>query len=510
MKRIQLLALWLSLTVCALAQGLTVREIVVEGNSVLPESQLRAVLAPFEGKEASLEELREAARRVEQLYRDQGYFLASALVPAQEIRDGRVRIQVLEGRVGEVRVEGNQAYSADFVRWYFAPATQRGVLHSGDLERALLILNDFEDLKVRSVLSPGKAPGTTDVTLRVDDSDPIHVGVEYNNFGNRFVGEHRAGLSVAWGNPILEGDTLAVRSVFPFPTRQVQPFLQALYGFPVSQAGDRLNFFYASADTLVGEELAVLDIRGEADIYGIQYAYPLERRLSHRADLTCGFQLKDVKNSILGNLTLSQDRIRSLNVGYVARWLTEDGNTGLSAVYTQGLGTVLGGSPNSNPVASRAGSGNSFGRLNLDASHVHQLGQGNFLLLRASGQLTGQPLTVGEQFALGGPDSVRGYVQSEFLGDRGYTLSLEYRRSVLDDEAARLQLAAFLDHGGASLENPQPGEPLGRDFTGAGVGLRLGLGERFSGRLDFGFPIAPGRNSTGQSPVIYGQFSTRF
>ncbi len=487
-----------------------VGSLVVEGNTVLKPEQVQSVLAPYENREVTLGELREAAQKLQALYREKGYFLAQVVVPPQTAEAGVVKLFALEGKVGTVTVEGNDEYSTDFIKYYFEPATENGVWNSESLERQLRLLNEFSDLKVRSVLKPGANQGETDAVLKVEDDTPIHGGLDYNNFGSRFTGENRAGADFFAGNLLTEGDNFFARAVFPFPSRRFKPYLQAAYTLPVTNDGDRISFQYANADTFVGQELTVLDIRGTAEIFGVNFTHPLERSLRHSSDLYGGFTSKSVDNFFLGSTPLSLDELRELTLGYSGNWLDQDGRTFFNTYLTQGLGTFLGGTPNGDPLASRVGGGDSFTKLNLDGARVQQLGGGQYLLFRAGGQVTGSSLLISEQYALGGPESVRGYIQSEFLGDVGYTMSGEYRFTLYDEPDAQLQMGFFLDHGQAWLNTAQPGQLSHESLFGGGVGWRANLWDNTSLRLDLGFPIAPSTNIYGRNPVVYGQFGTRF
>jgi hemolysin activation/secretion protein len=110
---------------------------------------------------------------------------------------------------------------------------------------------------------------------------------------------------------------------------------------------------------------------------------------------------------------------------------------------------------------------------------------------------------------LGGPDSVRGYIQSEVLGDRGYLTSAEYRQTVFDSRRTHLQLVGFFDHGQVMLERPAITERKSQKLDGAGVGARASIGKNLSLRLDLGFPLA-GNNVDGTSPMIHGQMTCRW
>src|SRR5207302_1780098 len=111
----------------------------------------------------------------------------------------------------------------------------------------------------------------------------------------------------------------------------------------------------------------------------------------------------------------------------------------------------------------------------------------------------------------GGPDSVRGYLQSDFLGDNGFSFSSELRQLVFSTKKKKLnvQAAAFFDHGDASLLRPQPGELRSRSFTGAGGGIRASYGRTTSLRMDLGFPLTD-RNSLKTDRILYAQLVNRW
>jgi hemolysin activation/secretion protein len=182
---------------------------------------------------------------------------------------------------------------------------------------------------------------------------------------------------------------------------------------------------------------------------------------------------------------------------------------------TQGLGTILGGVKTGAKFASgvsrasRLGAGNDFTRFNTDIFYIHSIKKGRYLLLHGTGQLSSAPLPVSEQFGLGGSDSVRGYSQSEYLGDDGYLTSAELRESVFDRKSTHVQLLAFFDHGRAKLQSPLLTERPHRTMDGTGVGARASLGRHLTLRVDLGFPLS-GDNVERERPYIYGQLSSRW
>jgi hemolysin activation/secretion protein len=119
-----------------------------------------------------LAELEEIAGLVTAEFGDRGYTLARAYIPAQDIQDGIVEIVVVEGKVGEIIVKGNKNYSTDFIKRGFTPVVEQSVIKHSSLEKSLLLLNEYPDLKLKATLEAGKEPGTTDIVATVEDRLP--------------------------------------------------------------------------------------------------------------------------------------------------------------------------------------------------------------------------------------------------------------------------------------------------------------------------------------------------
>lgn len=125
------------------------------------------------------------------LYKQKGYTLATTYVPQQQIRFGVITIAILEDRVGEISVTGNQHYSTEFIRGSFAQAMEDNVVRNVALERALLLLNEYPNLKVSALLEPGASTGSTNAHVKAEDKLPIHATLDYNNYGFNTISRNR-------------------------------------------------------------------------------------------------------------------------------------------------------------------------------------------------------------------------------------------------------------------------------------------------------------------------------
>lgn len=490
---------------------ITVKRFRVAGNTILTPDEVRSALNDYTGKSLTLKQIKAAARKLRLALEAKGYMMARAFVPPQEFRDDAVEITVQEGQVGKVTIEGNQHYSRTFIERFFAPATGGGPLNRLSLQRALLVLNQNMDLRVQSVLDARK-DGVVDVTLKVRDERPLHYIADYDNFGVRLVGRNRAGAGILAGNVLLEGDQLGVKVTHPFNVDQADPFYFLTYGAPVGDRGNRVEASYANAHTFVGDELAQLGIEGDASIATLRGTVMDDVRLDAISSWFAELTVKDVDNTALdGGLVISRDRVRSLAGGHRGTNYTGQGKTQVAHVaqVIAGLGTLFGGSDETD-TTSRQRADNSYARATAEVVAIHRVSAQGFLLGRFAGQAASDALMVPEQFALGGPDSVRGYQQGEFLGDYGYALAGEYRHSVLERRQSSIQMLAFLDHGSAHLKKPLGGEAAGRDLTGAGVGVRGQFGRTVSVRADWGRALDPDRNVDGDRSKLHAQVACRF
>jgi hemolysin activation/secretion protein len=482
----------------------------ITGNTAISTADLQTLLASYIGESLTLPELQDAVDGLTEEYRRRGYTLAKAYLPAQEIRAGIVGIAVLEGRIGELRVTGNQHYSDRFIRDHFWKVSNEGVIRHTSLEHSLVLLNDYPNLNVSASLEPGQSAGTTDIVAHVKDERPVHVTLDYNNFGVPFISRNRFGAGLEVGNVFIEGSLLKLNGIIgENPDRLLFQLLS--YSVPVNRYGTRFVLSGSNGRFDVGGQLAALEINGKIKTYDLSVTHPFIKSRFENLLVDAGFASKDNRLFMLGQVT-GDDHLRMLKAGVNYDRSDIYGRNFLSVYGFQGLGEAFGGMDNDDPLATRRGADNRFTKANVAAGRVHKVTDEAFLILRAAGQITTGPLPIIEQFLLGGPDSVRGYQLGERLGDEGYNVSAEGRLPI----GQYVQLAAFIDHGASRVRNPAAGESKAHFLTGAGPGVRVNLPFfETMVRADLGFPIDPpralsGSLTGGSSPTLYLQVTARF
>lgn len=498
-----------------------VKKFRVTGNTVISTRKLESLVRSEEGKELTLEELREAAGRITEYYGAQGYILARAYLPPQDVREGVLEIAVLEGYVGNIEVTGNVRYESGIIKQALKRVENAKVVNEALLETAINELNDYPGLNVRASLQPGKKRAFTDITLTAQERLPHSLLFDIDNFGSRYTGPWRYGTELTLGNLMQFGDKLTFRGI---KSDDDLNYARVSFGVPVGGYGTKLGFNYAHAENGVGEEFAPLEAAGRLDVAGIDITQTMLRTAGASFQFSGGFDHKTIRNFALKALA-GKDDLRVFRFGfngdYRDRFL---GRTFYGATWYQGT-TMFNGNPKNDLGATRTDNPGNFTKFTFDLARLQSLVYGgSYLILRGTSQLSSQNLQSGERFSIGGYYTVRGYPISEYLGDHGYAVTAEV---VVPVPYLRqwVQVAGFIDHGGVFIVSPnrQTAEVKRHWLTGTGAGLRINVpvpwltDSNLQVRVDYAVavsdPAPSSRNNgitKGKPGVLYFSSSVRF
>jgi hemolysin activation/secretion protein len=262
-------------TPAAAKQGpkVVVSGIVFEGNTVFTAYTLGLIIAPQVGKQHDLDGLRGMARLVGEHYRRNGYPFARAIIPVQELKDGILRIRILEGAYGDVTATGEAKVAAGS-QPFLSPLRRGELLESELLERTLLILDDVPGIAVRPVVSPGKTVGVGDlvVATTLEKEQGGELGVD--NEGSRYTGEFR--FKAAWyrNSALAFGDRLSANLM----ATNANLWLGAVdYDSALGSSGLRGQLGWALNTYELGKEFASLQASGLARVWSARLSYPLIR-----------------------------------------------------------------------------------------------------------------------------------------------------------------------------------------------------------------------------------------
>ncbi len=238
-----------------------VKKIITEGNTLFDDETLAPILNIEDGLEMTLGLLSLYAQEITVFYSQKGYFLTKAFIPKQEVKDGIVKIQINEGRVNKISVSKNKRVDPKLLLKRMRKVQEESILKEQTLERALLEINDILGIQVRSLLRPGKEPGTSDLVLEVTETQPYTLSFDSDNFGSPFTGRFRQGISSSAGSLLAFGDLLSFRTV---QSNLDQESYTLSYLFPLNELGTRtLKFTHTFSEQNLGESLTPLNAEAE-------------------------------------------------------------------------------------------------------------------------------------------------------------------------------------------------------------------------------------------------------
>lgn len=487
---------------------IVVNAVTFSGNTRFSSEALASLVAGDLGKALSFEELQALAAKVERHYHAAGYFLTRVVIPQQDIGEKRtLELRVLEGWLEQINVTSSPRFKEERVRRALQNDIRIGQpFKVSDLERSLAALNKNSGISVGSTLKAGEQPGATVIDVEVTEERRVSGSIEANNFGSKNTGEYRIIPAVALPNFTGRGDQLSLFGVFS-PEVSDLYFAQVNYVTPLNVHGTSANLYYSQGNYQVGREFEVLEIEGDNSAWGVGLSQDVV--LSAKTGLTFELWLEssDMEQTMLGAVS-SRDEIRKIRLGANVDVKDMRGRTFASLHVHQGLGEALGGMDDDSVLSSRAfgGADNDFTKLVATVTRLQSLHPRLFALLHVAGQYAFESVVAGEQFAIGGANSVRGHPQSAFSGDDGFVINAELRFSVLPEDN-RYQLAAFFDHGQVRTKKPIIGQDTWNRISGAGVGGRAVLFDDLELRLDLAAPVG---TKTEDSFYAYAQVRYRF
>lgn len=472
-----------------------IKQIIVEGATLVSQAEISKITADFEGKELSLKSMQKVADLITDEYRKKGYATSRAYVPPQKIKDGVLTIRVVEGKLGSLEIRGNKYFRTSLLEKEIE-VKPAGYFDYSALQRSLVYINEHPDRKARATLVPGKEPGTTDLVIDVTDRLPFHAGFEYDNYGSRYIEKQRYAMVLEHNNLLGFNDKAYFKLQYSDSSRlQLQ---QGRYNFPINP---KLNIgAYALVSKLkLTREFALVDARGKAQMYGLFLNGVLLNKEDIDLRWNFGFDYKSIKN-YLQDIQDSRDEVRVFKGGIDLDNNDAWGRNILTYELDLGVPDFMGGMDDKDPEASRLNAGGQFVKVVLNYYRLQPLPFATSLLWKNSTQFTNYNLVACEQFQIGGPVSVRGYPPAEASGDSGYYTSPElsiplyfiskemkvpYSKDVYMYDASRLVL--FYDWATASFHS-LPGEKKRSTLKGCGFGFRFNVKDNLSFRVELGYP----------------------
>jgi len=458
----------------AAAPTFFLKKIKLRGNSVLSDERLMPLVDLGEGKDVNLKMLNDMADKISAFYASEGYLLARAFIPKQEIKDNTAVITIYEGRINKVIIQGNEKLSKKSIQKRMRVVQNKLAIKEQTLERVLLELNEIMGVEATTVLQPGEVPGTSDLVLNITESKPYTISFDSDNFGSRYTGPDRAGLSMTYSNIFGLGDQFAARwtrSEFGYESLWKNSSFQqhsitSFYSFPINVYGTRITLNHTFLENELGDSLQYLKAKGTATTYGLEVSQLIHKSRTASFSARTRLDMKHFENEA-EEVNTSKDNLMNVSLGFTGnRSDSFLGRTFFDLNLEMGLREK-----NSNRalVSRKGGRGDIFTtRIRLTRLQSAKI-LNSYFTLNFQGQYNFHRALSSYLFGIGGVGSVRAYPLSAYQGDHGYNASAEY---TVPSPWKMLSLTSFVEHGQIYIRARRSGE-VNQHITSAGGGLKL-------------------------------------
>lgn len=476
-----------------------IKRINLIGCEFFSEGSFRNIVEKYENKEVSISQLQALAKEIEREYLRRGV-ISAVFIPQQEIKDETVNLQVVEAKMGELKVADAKYFNSKRLHYYWD--VPRGtIMHYNKISQGIQKMNKNPDRQVKASLFAGTKPGTTDILLTPVTNFPIHATYTFDNEGVASSGKRRVGYGIRDNNFTGHDDIFLAGTSFGRSFSGTYFY----HTLPITYDGTNILYGYSNSASKPLKEFSGTGLKSDAVTATFSLRQDLYSQSDYLGEVYFQFDAKD-KTVRTNSGPLNRDRHRTISLGSNLYFRKVGSSTSFSGEYTQGL-AAFGASSHNNPLASR-GSLPVFQILNLGAQHKRVLPfnwQGNF---RLKGQFAGRKLASQDEFGLGGIDSVRGYPASDFLADCAVFTSTEilipayfipdnwklpYAEATLKDQTT---FVTFADYGWGGRRGALQSEKGEANLLGLGAGVRFSLFNQAFIRMEWGFPMGANNPST--------------
>ncbi|MEG4417237.1 ShlB/FhaC/HecB family hemolysin secretion/activation protein [Microcoleus sp. LAD1_D5] len=469
-----------------------VQKIQVVGSTILSQDEINALVNPLEGRSTTLEQLKQIADKITEIYLNRGYITSRAVLPPQTITAGVVQIQVIEGKLARIEVEGTKRLNPSYIRSRIRLGA-RMPLSTASLEDQLRLLRvDPLFDNVEASLRAGDNEGESILIVRVSEANPFQPTFSIDNYSPPSVGSERLGVSLRHRNITGKGDELAGAYYRSIGDSDVFDFS---YRVPLNAMNGTLQLRAApNRNSIVQEPFDSFDISGKSHLFEVSYRQPLRRTPIEEFALSAGFTYQTGRTFVAGEPVSFGIREESKGVSTTSAiklgqdYIRRDPQ-GAWAVRSQfTIGTSL---FDATQYEGSDPDGQFFSWLG-QVQRVQRLNDKHLLILQADLQLSANSLLPSQQFVIGGGQSLRGYRQNVRSGDNGFRVSIEDRITLQRDASGnpKLQLAPFLDAGTVWNVANNPNKLTNQTFlAGVGLGVIWEPIQRVNLRVDYAFPL---------------------
>ena len=473
-------------------KGVYIENIEVSPSKILTEDEIKDIIEEYTQTNLTFDTLKEIVYRINKLYLEKGYVTARAYLPEQTVENETVRIELLEGKVGNLSIYGNKWTRKKYIRDRLN--LKKGeIFNLRELEQNLMVFNRYNDnVEISGTLLPGQSEmGTTDIHVNTKEKLPFHLTALMDNAGRTTIGKYRAGLMLQDDSLFGLRDRLTIGA---YANKcSVTPF--ADYNIPVNRRDGRIGFSFSSSNSKIEHgPYRIFNIKSRSQNYSLYYTQPLYRKPWTELSSTTSIAYKRAVTSFDG-FDLYKDEVTTAQTGLNFRYDTK-----------RGIWYVNQNVSYSFPIFDKS---SNYLKLDGGILRIHDFGHGFVGTLKGSYQVIPNKRVVPyiDQMIAGGSATVRGYSEGLLIGRSGYIINAELlfplgpryikgrknKEKIYPFTGNYLKGFLFADHAGIfPYKGTGPGSQgyNQHDFLmSLGFGFRINLPKDIALRLAWGFPV---------------------
>lgn len=461
-----------------------VLEYRVTGNTVLPNTSIEEAVYPWMGEHKSIADVEKARDELEKAYHKAGYLTVLVDIPEQDVNQGVVHLNVTEGKVDRLRVKGSRYYSLGFIKAQAPSLAEGQVPYFPEVQKEVASLNRTADRQVTPVMRAGQTFGTVDVDLKVKDELPLHASLELNDQYSKNTERWRLLGMVRYDNLWQRDHSLTLQfQTAPQNTSQVE-VLSASYLYRFNDSDTMLALYGVKSNSNVAS-VGGISVLGNGTILGGRVMLMLPALTDFSQSIALGADYKGFQEDILFGADTSKTPISYMPFAaqYSASMQDGKGISQFALGMNFGLRGVVGTDDEFD--LKRVGARSNFLVLKPEVQRTQALPNDFQFWGKLDGQFANGPLISNEQYAAGGANSVRGYLEAEATGDQALHASLELRSPPLrhDDWVQDLRLLGFYDIATLRVFDATATERAQHTIAGVGMGLRLKIRRNWNASL---------------------------
>ena len=474
----------------------------VQGNTLLSQGAVEAAVSPFTGKNKDFADIQHALEALEQAYRERGYGVVQVLLPEQDITKGVVQFRIVQPRVGRVLIDGNKYFDSENVRRSLPTVKEGETPNSAEIARNLQLLGEHPIKQTSVLLRSGAKEGEVDVNIKINEDKPWRGFLTLDNTGTSETGYYRIGIGYQHTNLFNRDHTLTAQYI----TSPTEPNRVSIYGvgyrIPFYDLNSSLDLIAGYSDVDSGTVQGLFNVSGSGTIGIARWNYLLPRWGELEQKVSLGLDYREYNNVALFGISQLCPGPGCGDIALHPVSLTYNGLRRYAAAelsfFGSGSTNIPGGNDGDEKAfqLARLGANDRYTIFRGGFNYVRQFGNEWQTRVGVNGQYSNDLLVSGEQYGIGGPDTVRGYLLREVSSDRGYSGQGEFytpdvARYAKTPDDFHLRFLAFYDYGSVSRNNALAGEISHWVLASTGVGMRMSYSKSLSLRFDVANLLKP-------------------